>query len=82
MMVNLFTGCSLCFVKYEPVSIIASLVICGIVAYNLLRDFELITSGVAARAPKFMEWYCAFGVMVTILWLLSVANRRSDSESS
>ena len=69
ILVQLFAGHGLGFVHYGPISIIISLVICGIAAFNLLLDFDLITRGVAARAPKFMEWYCAYGVMVTIIWL-------------
>jgi len=32
-------------------------------------DFDFIESGVAAGAPKYMEWYAAFGLMVTLIWL-------------
>jgi uncharacterized YccA/Bax inhibitor family protein len=50
-------------------SIALSVVIAGIAAFNLALDFDLIDRGSAAGAPKFMEWYAAFGLMVTIVWL-------------
>jgi uncharacterized YccA/Bax inhibitor family protein len=52
-----------------PLGIIVSLVICGVAALNLVLDFDLIESGVAQGAPRYMEWYCAFGLLVTLVWL-------------
>ncbi len=46
-----------------------SILIVGIAAFNLLLDFDLIERAVAARAPRSYEWYGAFGLMVTIVWL-------------
>ena len=51
------------------VGIVISLVVIGFAAMNLLLDFDLIESGVAAGAPRYMEWYAAFGLMVTLVWL-------------
>ena len=48
---------------------IVSLVICGVAALNLVLDFDLIESGVAQGAPRYMEWYSAFGLLVTLVWL-------------
>ncbi len=53
----------------SPLSIGISLVIVVIAALNLVLDFDFIESGVNAGAPKYMEWYGAFGLMVTIVWL-------------
>jgi uncharacterized YccA/Bax inhibitor family protein len=53
----------------SPLGIIVSLVICGVAAMNLLLDFDLIESGVAQGAPRYMEWYSAFGLLVTLVWL-------------
>lgn len=50
-------------------SIGISLVIVVIAAMNFLLDFEFIEKGAAAGAPKYMEWYGAFGLMLTIVWL-------------
>ena len=50
-------------------SIVFSLVVVGIAAMNLALDFDFIARGVEHGAPKFMEWYAAFGLMVTLVWL-------------
>ena len=52
-----------------PIGIGISLVIVGIAAFNLLLDFDFIERGVAAGAPRKIEWYAAFGLLVTIVWL-------------
>jgi uncharacterized YccA/Bax inhibitor family protein len=52
-----------------PVGIIFSLVVVVIAALNLVLDFDFIEQGAAQGAPKFMEWYGAFGLMVTLIWL-------------
>jgi uncharacterized YccA/Bax inhibitor family protein len=52
-----------------PVGILFSLVVVGIASANLLLDFDLIEKGVANGAPKWMEWYAAFGLLVTLVWL-------------
>ena len=49
--------------------IIFSLVVVVIAALNLVLDFDLIESGAKMGAPKFMEWYAAFGLLVTLVWL-------------
>ena len=51
------------------IGIIFSLVVVIIAALNLVLDFDFIEKGAAAGAPKFMEWYAAFGLMVTLIWL-------------
>ena len=38
-------------------------------ALNLILDFSMIEEGAARGAPKYMEWYSAFGLMVTLVWL-------------
>ncbi len=49
--------------------IIFSLIVVSIAALNLILDFDMIENGVAMGAPKFMEWFSAFGLLVTIVWL-------------
>ncbi len=49
--------------------ILFSLVVVVIAALNLILDFDMIETGAAKGAPKFMEWYGAFALMVTIVWL-------------
>ena len=38
-------------------------------ALSLTLDFARVEAGVDAGAPKFMEWYSAYGLMVTLIWL-------------
>lgn len=52
-----------------PIGIIFSLVVVGVAAFNLILDFNVIEQGAANGAPKYMEWYGAFGLMVTLIWL-------------
>ncbi|HEY4365274.1 MAG TPA: Bax inhibitor-1/YccA family protein [Bryobacteraceae bacterium] len=49
--------------------ILFSLAVVVIAALNLILDFDLIEKGAAQGAPKYMEWYGAFGLMVTLIWL-------------
>ena len=46
-----------------------SVLVVFIAALNLVLDFDFIESGASSGAPKFMEWYAAFGLMVTLIWL-------------
>ncbi len=50
-------------------SIGISLFVVAIAALNLILDFDMIEQGAERGAPKFMEWYGAFGLLVTIVWL-------------
>jgi uncharacterized YccA/Bax inhibitor family protein len=49
--------------------ILFSLFVVVIAALNLVLDFDFIENGAEAGAPKYMEWYAAFGLMVTLVWL-------------
>lgn len=53
----------------SPLSIGISLVIVAVAAFSLLADYEFIRQASAAGAPKYMEWYGAFGLTVTLVWL-------------
>jgi len=46
-----------------------SLLVVAIAALNLVLDFDYIEQGVQFGAPKYMEWYGAFGILVTLVWL-------------
>ncbi|HPF51118.1 MAG TPA: Bax inhibitor-1/YccA family protein [Draconibacterium sp.] len=50
-------------------SIGISLVVVAVAALNLILDFAFIERASASGAPKYMEWYGAFGLMVTLIWL-------------
>ena len=52
-----------------PIGIGFSLLVVGIASFNLMLDFDMIERGVVAGAPKYLEWYSAFGLMVTIVWM-------------
>jgi uncharacterized YccA/Bax inhibitor family protein len=68
----------------SPLGIVFSLVVVCVAALNLILDFDMVEQGVTMGAPKYMEWYCAFGLMVTIVWLyleilrllMKIASRR------
>lgn len=53
----------------SPLSIGISIVIVGVAAFSLLMDYNFIQSASAMGAPKYMEWYGAFGLIVTLVWL-------------
>ena len=46
-----------------------SLFVVCIAALNLLLDFDMIEHGARNGAPKYMEWFGAFGLLVTLIWL-------------
>ena len=52
-----------------PLGIGFSVLVVIVASLNLVLDFDFIESGVEAGAPKYMEWYGAFGLMVTLVWL-------------
>ncbi len=65
-----FFGINIPFIHDSgPIGIIFSLVVVVIAALNLVLDFDFIEHGVEGGAPKFMEWYAAFGLIVTLVWL-------------
>jgi uncharacterized YccA/Bax inhibitor family protein len=53
----------------SPISIYISLFVVVIASFNLVVDFDFIESGIERGSPKYMEWYAAFGLLVTLVWL-------------
>jgi uncharacterized YccA/Bax inhibitor family protein len=53
----------------SPIGILISVVIVGVAALNLVLDFDFIERGAQGGAPGYMEWYGAFGLLVTLVWL-------------
>jgi uncharacterized YccA/Bax inhibitor family protein len=53
----------------SPVGIGFSLIVVVVAALNLVLDFDLIENGARMGAPKYMEWYGAFALMITLIWL-------------
>ncbi len=65
-----FFGHSIDFINASSgLGIAFSVVVVVIAALNLILDFDLIESGANAGAPKYMEWYGAFALVVTLVWL-------------
>jgi uncharacterized YccA/Bax inhibitor family protein len=52
-----------------PIGIAFSLFVIGLASFNLIMDFQMAEEGAANGAPKYMEWYVGFGIMVTLVWL-------------
>lgn len=69
MVIRLF-GVEIAFLhEGSLVGIGFSLFVVAIAALNLIIDFDFIETGARMGAPKYMEWFGAFGLMVTIIWL-------------
>lgn len=69
-MVMGFFGHSMGFINgHSGIGIGFSVLVVVIAALNLVLDFDFIESGVKAGAPKYMEWYGAFALVVTLVWL-------------
>ena len=51
------------------IGIVFSLIVVGIAVLNLILDYDFILKSAQYGAPKYMEWYGAFGLMVTLIWL-------------
>jgi uncharacterized YccA/Bax inhibitor family protein len=65
-----FWGASIGFIHEGGLlGIMFSLFVVGVAALNLVLDFDFIEQGAAQGAPKYMEWYGAFGIVVTLVWL-------------
>ena len=69
MVMNLFGGQMPLIHSSGPMGILFSLFVVGLAAFNLLLDFDFIEKGSDYGAPKYMEWYGAFGLIVTLVWL-------------
>ncbi|WP_042281896.1 Bax inhibitor-1/YccA family protein [Candidatus Protochlamydia sp. R18] len=65
-----FFGINVSFINGSGLfSILFSLFVVGIAALNFIIDFDFIEQGARANVPKYMEWYGAFALMVTLIWL-------------
>lgn len=58
-----------------PIGIAFSLLVVGIASFNLILDFDIIEQGANMGMPKYMEWYGAFAMLVTLVWLYVEALR-------
>jgi len=65
-----FFGKSIPFIHESgSIGIAFSVFVVGLAALNLVLDFDFIEDGARRGAPKYMEWYGAFGLLVTLVWL-------------
>ena len=67
-----FCGVNMPFMNFGDSSILGigiSLFVVAISALHLILDFERIEQGAEQNAPKFMEWYCGMGLVITLVWL-------------
>jgi uncharacterized YccA/Bax inhibitor family protein len=69
MVVSLFGSQVPLIHESGPVGIGFSLVVVVIAALNLILDFDFIEQGVRQQAPKYMEWYGGFSLLVTLIWM-------------
>lgn len=70
MIMSLFGHSQMSFLNAAtPLGIGISLFVVIIASLNLIIDFDMIETGARMGAPKYMEWYGAFGLMVTLIWL-------------
>jgi uncharacterized YccA/Bax inhibitor family protein len=70
MLMSLFGHSQMSFLSAAtPLGIGISLFVVIIASLNLIIDFDMIETGARMGAPKYMEWYGAFGLMVTLIWL-------------
>jgi uncharacterized YccA/Bax inhibitor family protein len=70
MVMSLFFHTPMSFLyAATPLGIGISLFVVIIASLNLIIDFDMIETGARMGAPKYMEWYGAFGLMVTLIWL-------------
>ena len=67
--VSIFNWAWLYSDEFRTIGIVVSLIAIVLAALSLTLDFGTIEAGVEAGAPKYMEWYCGYGLMVTLIWL-------------
>ncbi|MCU0625741.1 MAG: Bax inhibitor-1/YccA family protein, partial [Gemmatimonadaceae bacterium] len=69
MLFSLFGGSIGYFGSTSPLAIGINVVVAAVAALNLVLDFDLIDEGTRMGAPKRLEWFAAFGLLVTLVWL-------------
>ncbi|MFI0527265.1 MAG: Bax inhibitor-1/YccA family protein, partial [Ilumatobacteraceae bacterium] len=68
-LINIFGGNVAFLQSASPMGILFSVFAAGLAAMMLAVDFDLIEKGAKAGWPKGMEWYAAFGLLTTLVWL-------------
>lgn len=67
--IGIFAGYPSFINDASPMGIGFSVLVAGLAAFHLALDFDMIERGVANKLPEHMEWFCALGVTVTLVWL-------------
>jgi uncharacterized YccA/Bax inhibitor family protein len=55
--------------QFQTIGVVVTIAAVVLAALSLTLDFAQIEAGVEAGAPRFMEWYAAYSLMVTLVWL-------------
>ena len=70
IVLSLFTNVGVPFLHSSgPVGILVTLFILGIASLNLILDFHFIERGISNNSPKSGEWWAAFGLLITVIWV-------------
>ena len=70
LIITMFGGAGIGFIYASSTfGILFSVAVVIIASLNLIIDFDIIQKGATSGAPKYMEWYGAFALMITIIWL-------------
>lgn len=67
--IGIFAGYPSFINDASPMGIGFSVLVAGLAAFHLALDFDMIEQGVANKLPAHMEWFCALGLTVTLVWL-------------
>jgi uncharacterized YccA/Bax inhibitor family protein len=69
-MLSLFTSLEVPFLHSSgPLGILLTLFILGVASMNLILDFHFIERGISNNSPKSGEWWGAFGLLITVIWV-------------
>ena len=68
-MIGAFFGHPMTVFNGSVMGIVISVVICAIAALNFILDFDFVEQGEKRNLPDYFEWYCAFSLLVTLIWL-------------
>lgn len=70
LVLSLFTPIGVPFLHSSgPIGILVTLFILGVASLNLILDFHFIERGISSNSPKTGEWWAAFGLLITVIWV-------------
>lgn len=69
-LLSMFTSVGVPFLHSSgPIGILVTMFILGVASFNLILDFHFIERGISNNSPKTGEWWAAFGLLVTVIWV-------------